>query len=150
MTENTAPASAPAPSGSADVPGTPFYERTRQHLRDLLRKKQILERNLQLTEDTIYKNETDYLEDTPAGNIITGFEGYTKGSGVLAPGGGRRRAQVVDGNRVFSRSSLSFGVGSASVSYFLSWYCSCLPYLIIVVLEIEREIHWELVKVVAN
>ncbi|KAF4616209.1 hypothetical protein G7Y89_g15196 [Cudoniella acicularis] len=114
MAENTAPVPAPSTqpnNNGADVPGQPFYDRTRQHLKDLLHKKRLLERSLQATEETIYKKETEYLEETPAGNIITGFESYTKGSGNAAPGGGRRRAQVLEGNRVFSRSSLSFGVG---------------------------------------
>ncbi|KAE8441346.1 hypothetical protein EG329_005495 [Mollisiaceae sp. DMI_Dod_QoI] len=39
----------------------------------------MLERSLALQEETIYKRETDYLEETPGGNIITGFESYTKG-----------------------------------------------------------------------
>lgn len=108
MAENTAPSTAGAAPGG-DVPGQPFYERTRQHLKELLNKKRLLERALQVTEDTIYKNETEYLEDTPAGNIIVGFESYTKGVGGSAPGGGRRRAQVVDTNRVFSKSSLTYG-----------------------------------------
>ncbi|RDL36844.1 Uncharacterized protein BP5553_06196 [Venustampulla echinocandica] len=111
MAENTAPSTGPPASGG-DVPGQPFYERTRQHLKELLNKKRLLERTLQVTEDTIYKNETEYLEETPAGNIILGFESYTKGVGNAAPGGGRRRAQVVDANRVFSKSSLTYGLNN--------------------------------------
>ena len=92
---------------SADVPGQPFYEKTRQHLKDLLIKKRMLERSLAAQEEAIYKKETDYLEETPNGNIITGFEAYTK---ATAPGAARRKAAVSEQNRVFSRSSVSFGV----------------------------------------
>ncbi|CAG8957922.1 hypothetical protein HYFRA_00000264 [Hymenoscyphus fraxineus] len=104
MAETTAPppaSSLPASnttSTNTDIPGQPFYDRTKQHLKELLRRKQILERNLQATEELIYKNETEYLEDTPAGNIIIGFEGYTKGTGTVA-GAGRRKGNVVEGNR---------------------------------------------------
>jgi chromatin modification-related protein EAF6 len=106
MPENTAPA-ATAPQPTGDVPGRPFYETERTKLKRLLHQKRELERQLQITEETIYKKEYDYLEDTPQGNIITGFDGYTKGStGTQA--GGRRRGPMVDMNRVFTRSSITY------------------------------------------
>ena len=113
MVENSAPT--PAPTGEA--PGQPYYERERQRLKALLAKRQTLERNLQMTEEAIYKKETEYLEETPQGNIITGFDAYTKGSSV-APGGGRRRGQAQDMNRVFTRSSISFRGDSVGSSHF--------------------------------
>lgn len=128
MAENQAPtATAQPPNGNgADVPGQPFYDRTKQHLKDLLRRKQALERNLLATEEMIYKNETEYLEDTPAGNIIVGFEGYTKGSSGAAAGGGRRKGNVVEGNRVFSRCSVTFGPPGVSSFLFLgSMFLGC-------------------------
>lgn len=77
-----------------------------------MRKQQQLQRTLAHQEESIYKKETEYLEDTPQGNIILGFENYTKGS-ALGGAGGRRGGGgrgVSDGNRVFSRSSVSWGV----------------------------------------
>jgi chromatin modification-related protein EAF6 len=59
-------------------------------------------------DDAIYKKETEYLEDTPYGNILTGFDNYIKGSSSSAPGGGRRKAGVDDNVRVFSRSSVRY------------------------------------------
>lgn len=117
MAENTAPVAA---SASGDVPGQPFYDKARQHLKDLLHKKRILERNLAAQEDLIYKKETEYLEETPSGNIITGFESYTKGSSSSAPVGQRRKAQVQEVNRVFSRSSISFNANMVCRSLLLS------------------------------
>ena len=108
MAENVPPPNTAAGT-NGDVPGQPFYDKARAHLKDLLNKKRLLERSLAQQEESIYKKETDYLEETPSGNIITGFEAYTKGSGSSAPGQ-RRRAAVQESNRVFSRSSISYNV----------------------------------------
>ncbi len=116
MAENQPP---PAPAGG-DVPGQPFYDKTRAHLKELLNKKRLLERSLQQNEDQIFKKETEYLEETPSGNIITGFESYTKGTtggigGGAAGGRGRRGGGVSEGNRVFSRSSVSFNANAVCI-----------------------------------
>ncbi|KAL2072813.1 hypothetical protein VTL71DRAFT_12156 [Oculimacula yallundae] len=97
------------PKPPADIPGQPFYDKTRLHLRSLLNKRREIEAKLQAQEADILKKETEYLDETPHGNIIIGFEGYTKGVSVVP--GQRRRTVVVEGNRVFSRSSVSFGNG---------------------------------------
>src|SRR5205807_1245293 len=69
------------------------------------------------------KKETEYLEETPSGNIITGFESYTKGTtggigGGAAGGRSRRGGGVSEGNRVFSRSSVSFNANAVCISCF--------------------------------
>jgi chromatin modification-related protein EAF6 len=68
----------------------------------------------QTLDDAILKKESEYLEDTPHGNILTGFDNYIKGSSSTAPGGGRRKTAVDDSNRVFSRSSR---MNDGTVSY---------------------------------
>lgn len=90
-----------------DKPGLPFYEQERQKLKRALSKKREIERGLQLIEDTIYEKEGMYLENSAQGNIITGFDSYTKGGSAPA-GASRKPRQVADANRVFSRSSISY------------------------------------------
>ncbi|KAI9698210.1 MAG: hypothetical protein M1836_004212 [Candelina mexicana] len=75
--------------------------------------------DLATEDDQIYRMETAYLEETNAGNIIKGFDNYVKGSSTTgsnsantASGVGgaanRRKGQILEQDRVFSRSSASF------------------------------------------
>jgi chromatin modification-related protein EAF6 len=100
MAENQPPAT------NGDAAGVPFYEKQRSMLHSMIQKRRMLERSLANIEESIAKKETEYLEDTPNGNIITGFEGYTKGT-TAAPGQ-RRRGAMQENNKVFSRSSITF------------------------------------------
>ncbi|KAK0515601.1 hypothetical protein JMJ35_001635 [Cladonia borealis] len=113
MAENIPPSTV-----SADgTRGLPYYEKLKRDLRDTLQKKRALDKQLSQLEDEIYRYEGNYLEETVAGNIIKGFDNYIKGSttagGASATGGGggtstRRKGQVMDADRIFSRSSVSF------------------------------------------
>ncbi|KAK0632130.1 histone acetyltransferase subunit NuA4-domain-containing protein [Immersiella caudata] len=110
MTEqNNPPKSAGANDAAA---GIPFYEKQRQHLKELIARKRALEKRLAAQEEAIYNKETEYLENTPAGNIITGFDNYTKGTGTAAAA--RRKTGLTEANRVFSRSSISYNANSDS------------------------------------
>lgn len=122
MAENVPPAGA-----NGDVPGQPFYEKTRQHLKELLHKRRILERSLAAQEDAIYKKETEYLEETPSGNIITGFESYTKGTSSTAPNGARRKGGISESNRVFSRSSTSYNANAVRYIFWSIFYLFHFP-----------------------
>ncbi|KIX93565.1 uncharacterized protein Z520_10743 [Fonsecaea multimorphosa CBS 102226] len=136
MAENVPPGSGSAskPAAGNDRPGLPYYEKLRRDLRDTLQKKRLLDRNLAVIEDQIFRQETAYLEETAvAGNIVKGFDNYIKASAVTAAassaggtisgsavggglGAGRRKAVVNDTDRVFSKSSVSYMRDSDSPS----------------------------------
>ncbi|OJJ48555.1 hypothetical protein ASPZODRAFT_130620 [Penicilliopsis zonata CBS 506.65] len=121
----TSTTTAPTP-GATEQNGTnrglPYYEKLRRELRDTLQKKRLMDKSMAQLEDQIFRFEQSYLEETTAGNIIKGFDNYIKGSsaasnlgattlGLSSAGAGtlsRRKAQVSDIDRVFSRSSASF------------------------------------------
>ncbi|ODH46884.1 hypothetical protein GX48_07027 [Paracoccidioides brasiliensis] len=110
--------------------GIPYYEKLRRELRETIQKKRLMDKNMAALEESIYRFEQSYLEETGAGNIIKGFDNYIKGAsgvsgigagsslGSMAGGGGggsggggpmtRRKTAVQDCDRVFSRSSASF------------------------------------------
>jgi len=86
--------------------GRPFYDRQAAELKLLLKQRAQLEAQVASLDDRIYDKETEYLEDTPHGNIIVGFDAYTKGTGAAT--GGRRRGVVNETHRIFSNSSASY------------------------------------------
>ena len=61
-------------------------------------------------EEAIVTKESEYLENSANGNIITGFDNYIKG--VTGAAAARRKTGIVEANRVFSRSSVSYIVCS--------------------------------------
>ncbi|KAF2636702.1 NuA4-domain-containing protein [Massarina eburnea CBS 473.64] len=112
MAENAPPAGAPSTTNNPSQ-GVPYYERLRRDLRDSLQKKRALDMSLEQLENNILRAETQYLEETSAGNIIKGFDNYIKGAAVTsttsgAGTAGRRKANVSDADRIFSQSSRSF------------------------------------------
>jgi chromatin modification-related protein EAF6 len=120
MAENVPPAGGASGSNS-DVPGQPFYDKARQHLKNLIEQQKRIQNRLATLEDGIYKEETEYLEGTPHGNIIKGFENYTKGTGSSAPGQ-RRRVPVNPEERLFSKSSITYNLNA--VSFILACLCN--------------------------
>ncbi|KAI5293329.1 hypothetical protein KEM55_007168 [Ascosphaera atra] len=117
-TATAAGSGAPAAAANANdqqTRGLPYYEKLRRELRETIQRKRLLDKNLSALEDSIYRFEQSYLEETGAGNIIKGFDNYIKGASSTttpgaggAAGGSRRKAHVFDADRVFSRSSVSF------------------------------------------
>ncbi|KAL7788246.1 histone acetyltransferase subunit NuA4 [Trichoderma ceciliae] len=82
------------------------YKKAQARVRDLVDRRRQLERRLASMEESIVQKESAYLDSTPSGNIITGFDNYMKGtSGAAAQ---RRKTGPAEQNRVFSRSSISY------------------------------------------
>ncbi|KAI1365660.1 histone acetyltransferase subunit NuA4-domain-containing protein [Xylaria arbuscula] len=105
MSENVQPGTGSGAGANGDQPGIAHYEKQRQYLKELLQNRKLIERQLVAQEQSILQKETEYLESTPYGNIITGFDGYIKGSSNATAQ--RKRNGLIDQNRIFSRSSIS-------------------------------------------
>ena len=110
MAENTAPM-----ANSDDATrGMPYYDRLRKNMKTSIKEKQDSEETLAKIEQSIWNKEGSYLDDTPAGNIMKGFDNYIKASG--APGGSstgggtasRKKSTVSEQDRLFSRSSVGY------------------------------------------
>ncbi|KAK2592040.1 hypothetical protein QQS21_010273 [Conoideocrella luteorostrata] len=95
----------PGPA-AGPLPTLAEYKKSQARVRELVEKRRVLEKRLNQVEESIITKEASYLESTPSGNIITGFDNYIKGtSGAAAQ---RRKAGPADQNRVFSKSSISY------------------------------------------
>ncbi|KAF1986161.1 NuA4-domain-containing protein [Aulographum hederae CBS 113979] len=109
MAENAPPASGGGQGDSSR--GMPYYEKLRRDLRETVDRKARLDAELAELEERIYHKETQYLEETTAGNIVKGFDNYIKGSTAGTTGGTgtgtatRRKGVIDDEHRIFSRSS---------------------------------------------
>ncbi|TDZ73163.1 putative dipeptidyl-peptidase 5 [Colletotrichum trifolii] len=95
------------------APTMQMYKDEQLRLRQMLDKRAAISRRLANIESEIEQKETSYLESTPNGNIIAGFDNYIKGTGAAAQ---RRKAGATEQNRVFSRSSLSYRPGSEATT----------------------------------
>lgn len=82
------------------------YEAEKKIIKDAIARRAKVMNELSTLEGKIADLEGRYLESTPTGNILTGFDNYTKGlTGAAAQ---RRKAGNAEQNRVFSRSSVSY------------------------------------------
>lgn len=109
-----------------DQPGRPYYEKLRATLRDTITKKRVIDEQLAVLEENIYKLEGNYLEETNgAGNIVKGFDNWVKG---VVVGNDRRgddrkgRVRARDEDRIFSRSSMSW-LKVRSCTYMKQYFC---------------------------
>ncbi|KAK3904317.1 histone acetyltransferase subunit NuA4-domain-containing protein [Staphylotrichum tortipilum] len=109
--KNSGPNGTNGDMGSSSAAGIPFYEKQRQHLKELIGRRRALEKKLASTEEHIATKESDYLEATPSGNIVIGFDNYVKGANAAVAQ--RRKTGLADLNRVFSRSSVSYNPAAA-------------------------------------
>jgi hypothetical protein len=71
-------------------------------LKELLKKKQQMLKNLDTIENSLYNLETSYIEESNYGNILKGYEAF------LSSRTPSRRHRPMDSDRIFSRSSITF------------------------------------------
>lgn len=93
------------------------YEAEKKIIKDAIARRAKIMQELGTLETKIADLEGRYLESTPGGNILTGFDNYTKGlTGAAAQ---RRKVGNAEQNRVFSRSSVSYN--ALNVWFFFSF-----------------------------
>ncbi|ORY62147.1 histone acetyltransferase subunit NuA4-domain-containing protein [Pseudomassariella vexata] len=112
MAENAPPAASGNGESVDRAKEMPEYEKEKQKVREAIAQKNHLVRNLALVEARITDLEGKYIESTPSGNILTGFDNYTKG--ITGAAAQRRKAGTAEQNRVFSRSSISYNQDAAT------------------------------------
>ncbi|SPO04219.1 uncharacterized protein DNG_06902 [Cephalotrichum gorgonifer] len=103
--ENKKTPGAAAPSPTGPPPTIQEYKKEQARLREMINTQKQLAQRLAQLEESIAQKETAYLESTPTGNIIIGYDGYIKGTG---PAANKKKAPTPEQNRVFSRSSTSY------------------------------------------
>lgn len=108
--QQATPASATSTAGPA--PTMQMYKEEQAKLKNMIDRRNQLARRLAALEGDIETKEAAYLEATPYGNIISGFDNYIKGT----TGAQRRKQGTTEQNRVFSRSSISYRPGSEATT----------------------------------
>ncbi|CRJ93957.1 hypothetical protein BN1723_020793, partial [Verticillium longisporum] len=88
-----------------------MYKQEQVKLKAMLEQRNQVARRLAAIESDIETKEAAYLDSTPHGNIIAGFDNYIKGTS--GAGAQRRKQGNTEQHRVFSRSSISYRPGSA-------------------------------------
>ncbi|KAI5950399.1 EAF6 [Candida margitis] len=92
------------------------YNELKKKLTQQILKKQEITNKLSKLEDTIYQKESDYFEESYSGNIVKGFENFSKSSGGGSGGSGggsgtsgfRRKMVYTEDDHIFSLSSINF------------------------------------------
>ena len=74
-----------------------------KELQQLLQQKQLLNRNLENIENSLYNLETSYIEDSTYGNIIKGYDAFLNARTLQ-----NRRQRPTEQERIFSRSSVNY------------------------------------------
>lgn len=77
------------------------YAAAKNKLTQLILKKQALEASLNQLEESIYEKESDYFNESVHGNIVKGFENFTKSSSSS----NKKRMVYSEDDHIFSLSS---------------------------------------------
>ncbi|ANZ73319.1 BA75_00990T0 [Komagataella pastoris] len=85
------------------------YEKLKKELHQKVLKKKQMDDELTAIEEDIFNMETAYLTNNSSyGNIIKGFENFTKSSHSNNNPAARKRYQFTDNDRIFSLSSSTY------------------------------------------
>lgn len=82
------------------------YAETKAKLTQQILKKQQLATKLNQLEDSIYEKESEYFNESTYGNIVKGFDSFSKTTG--GGGSNKRRFQYTDDDHIFSLSSINY------------------------------------------
>lgn len=94
-----------APKMSKKEPSIDQYTKLKNDLTRLILKKKEIDAKLAELEETIYEKETDYFNESTYGNIVKGFDNFSKGS---SGGNNKRKLVITDEDHIFSMSSATF------------------------------------------
>ncbi|KAK9471798.1 histone acetyltransferase subunit NuA4-domain-containing protein, partial [Dipodascopsis tothii] len=92
----------------ADKAEMAAYEKAKKELKDMIGKKRMLDKNLAIIEEQIFKYEGAYLDETPNGNIVRGFDNYLKSSSIGGGSAVKRKPAINEDDRLFSLSSSTY------------------------------------------
>ncbi|KAJ3150713.1 hypothetical protein HDU86_006330 [Geranomyces michiganensis] len=79
-----------------------MLQEAERELQELLSRKKVVDRSLLDLERKIYLFEGSYLEETSNGNLVKGFSDYLNSHST------RKKAKLNEGDRLFSRSSVTY------------------------------------------
>lgn len=88
-----------------EVPSIEKYTALKNQLTQQILKKQELDSKLSKLEDSIYDKENEYFNESIYGNIVKGFQNFTK---TNTSGSNKRRITYTDSDHIFSLSSVNY------------------------------------------
>lgn len=90
---------------SKKEPTVDLYTQLKNELTKKIVKKQEIEAQLLALEESIYDKENDYFNESTYGNIVKGFDNFSKSS---SGGSNKRKIMYTDDDHIFSMSSATF------------------------------------------
>lgn len=90
---------------SKKEPSIDQYTKLKNDLTQLILKKKEIDAKLAELEESIYEKETDYFNESTYGNIVKGFDNFSKGS---SGGSNKRKLVITDEDHILSMSSATF------------------------------------------
>lgn len=90
---------------SQKEPSIDQYTQLKNELTKQILKKQELDAQLLALEESIYDKENDYFNESTYGNIVKGFDNFSKSS---SGGSNKRKMVYTDDDHIFSLSSSTF------------------------------------------